>query len=185
MEDVKPAQEPMVSINPSIFCMAASPQPLRHLHPDRRSPSLHRKVFLVSCKARRQENDTNIFIVHASLSAAPRGSLASSCRPRAQPTGSGAASNAPNIIPIYRSKYRSSTKSSDHRVSLVTVHVGPTRLLSVDRWSLQFLLLSFKASSSLIKHWGGLQPDLEGPRANQRAGRRSGASLDTTRPGLF
>ena len=54
---------------------ARQPQPLRHLQPDRGSPPLHRKAKLDSCRARRQENDTGTNIVHASLSAAPRGSL--------------------------------------------------------------------------------------------------------------
>ena len=51
---------------------ARQPQPLRHLQSDRRSPSLHRKAKLDSCGARRQENNTSTFIVHASLPAAPQ-----------------------------------------------------------------------------------------------------------------
>ena len=53
-------------------------------------------------------------------------------------------------------------RTSDDCVSLVTVHVGPT-------W------VSFVGSL----------PSMERATGHQRAGRQSGASLDTTRPGLF
>ena len=75
-------------------------------------------------------------------------------------------------------------RTSDYCVSLVTVHVGPTWVS---------LALGQPASRSTVACKPGhnspwtlimdLQPSMERATGHQRAGRRSGASLDTTRPG--